>query len=550
MSAAPGLSLPATDSDYAIVFAAHGSRDPASKAQFEELIAQVKALQPGRVMTHGFLEFNTPTIDEAAREAVAMGAREIVLVPGVLLAATHAKNDLPSELNLLRREHPEVTFHYGAAMDLHPLLLEVCRERLVEAEGAAERARGEVRRDETLLLVVGRGTTDPDANGDIQKLARFLEEGLGYGASAVCYSGTAKPDLPTGLARAAALAQANGGQFKRVIVFPYLLFDGLLARRVREAVAAGAERWPGVQWASAGHLGPHEKVARVFLERAHEGIHGQGHMNCSLCKYRVQVIGYEAAQGQPQIGHHGGVRGLLGPDKPAPERKVMPFYVPHPIEAQSFEIIGGLYDWSRVPTESRYAMQRLVHTAGDPDIVPDLYFSPGAVEAGVNAILRGLTVVTDVTMVQSGLKREVLARLGVQVWCGVHDTETHLLSAEAGMTRSAAGIRRAYEKFGNDCIVAIGDAPTAIFEAVRLIRERRWRPGLVIGLPVGFVGTVESKAALRAALSVPRITNAGYRGGSPWASSVVNACMIEAQNRLAALTQPGNAGQTTSAAEQ
>ncbi|WP_102126840.1 precorrin-8X methylmutase [Deinococcus planocerae] len=514
---------------YAIVLAAHGSRDPASAAQFETLVREVKALEPDRVITHGFLEFNTPTIDEAAREAVASGAKEIVLVPGVLLAATHAKNDLPSELNALRREFPHVTFHYGAAMDLHPALLDVCRERLIEAEAGAA---GEVRRDETLLLLVGRGTTDPDANGDVHKLARFLEEGLGYGASLVCYSGTAKPDLPTGLARAARLG------FARVVVLPYLLFDGVLARRVRSAVEAAAQRWPGTEFLTAGHLGPHPKVARVFLERAREGVQGHGHMNCSLCKYRVGVVGYEAQVGEPQVGHHGAVRGLLAGGE-APKRKTIQPYEPHPIEAQSFEIIEGLRDWSAVNAADRYAMQRLVHTAGDPGIVEDLFFSPGATEAGVMAILRGLTVVTDVTMVQSGLKRQLLAELGVQVWCGVHDAETHLLSREAGITRSAAGIRRAYEKFGNDCIVAIGDAPTAIFETVRLIRERRWRPGLVIGLPVGFVGTRESKAALRACLSVPRVTNAGTRGGSPWASSVVNALMIEAQNRLAAVSAAG-----------
>ncbi|UBV44394.1 precorrin-8X methylmutase (plasmid) [Deinococcus taeanensis] len=515
---------------YAVVLAAHGSRDPASRAQFEALVAEVKALEPDRMITHGFLEFNTPTIDEAAREAVLAGAQEIVLVPGVLLAASHAKNDLPSELQALRREFPQVTFHYGAAMDLHPALLEVCRERLVEAETDA---RGEVRRDETLLLIVGRGTTDPDANGDVHKLARFLEEGLGYGASLVCYSGTAKPDLPTGLARAARLG------FARVVVLPYLLFDGVLARRVREGVAAAAQRWPETAFVVAGHLGPHPKVAQVFLERAHEGVRGQGHMNCSLCKYRVGVVGYEAQVGARQVGHHGAVRGLLGAAAQAPGRPVIAPYEPHPIERESFEIIAGLRDWSTVNPADRYATQRLVHTAGTADIVEDLYFSPGATEAGVMAILRGLTVVTDVTMVQSGLKRQVLAELNVPVWCGVHDPETHLLSREAGITRSAAGIRRAFEKFGNDCVVAIGDAPTAIFEAVRLIRERHWRPGLVIGLPVGFVGTRESKAALRQCLSVPRITNVGTRGGSPWASSVVNALMIEAQNRLAASAAQG-----------
>ena len=115
----------------------------------------------------------------------------------------------------------------------------------------------------------------------------------------------------------------------------------------------------------------------------------------------------------------------------------------------------------------------------------------------------------------------------------MHDRETHMLSGNAGITRSAAGIRRAWEKWGNDIILAIGDAPTAIMEATRLIREAGWRPQLVIGLPVGFVGTRESKDELRRCLQVPRITNSGTRGGSPWAASVVNAIMIGAVDHLA-----------------
>jgi precorrin-8X/cobalt-precorrin-8 methylmutase len=137
-----------------------------------------------------------------------------------------------------------------------------------------------------------------------------------------------------------------------------------------------------------------------------------------------------------------------------------------------------------------------------------------------------------VTMVQTGLKRALLEQLGIATWCGVHDRETHLIAQAQGITRSAAGIRRAWEKFGNDIVLAIGDAPTAIVEATRLIREHGWRPQLVIGLPVGFVGTRESKEDLRRCLQVPRITNAGTRGGSPWAASVVNGLMIDAVTQL------------------
>jgi len=509
-------------SAYRVVLAGHGSRDPSSMTELETLVGHMNDLSAEPV-GYGYLEFATPTIDVAVRTQLEAGAQDVVVVPGVLLAATHAKNDLPSEVQALQREFPAARVHYAAAMDLHPLLLQVCRERLVEAEAASGRT---VARARTCLLVVGRGTTDPDANGDVYKLTRMLEEGLGYGGSVVCFSGTASPRVDEGLKRAARLG------FERVVVLPYFLFDGVLVKRVQAAVHAARERHPDLEVLASAHLGPHRDVARVFLERAREGFEGRAHMNCSLCKYRVAVVGYESQVGEAQVSHHAAVRGLAGRAEPVPAKR-WERYVPHPIEAESFEIIAAARDWSTVPAEWRYLAQRLVHTSGNVDIVEDLYVSPGAVEAGVRAVLAGKTVVTDVTMVQSGLKRELVNELGVRVWCGVHDKESFLLQREEGITRSAAGIRRAWQKFGNDCILAIGDAPTAIAEAVRLIREQRWRPALVIGLPVGFVGTRETKATLRACLQVPRVTNAGTLGGSPWASSVVNVLMIEVKNRLA-----------------
>ncbi|ADV65866.1 precorrin-8X methylmutase [Deinococcus maricopensis] len=511
---------------YGIVLAGHGSRDPDGLAQFEALAQLMRERLPDdQVFTHGYLEFAAPTIDEAVRENIRRGAREVVLVPGVLLAATHAKNDMPSELLALAREHPDVTFHYAAAMDLHPKLLQLCRERLMQAEAGSAAL---VRRDETCLVVVGRGTTDPDANSEVSKLARMLEEGLGYGASFVCYSGTANPGLTDGLRLAAKLG------FRRLIVLPYFLFDGVLVKRVNAAAEALAQRHPELEVLRAAHLGVHPHVADVFIERAREGREGRAHMNCSLCKYRIQIVGFEEQVGQPQVGHHAHVRGLLAREG-APARKVWTPYEPHPIEAESFEIISRERDWSDVPAAHLGVMQRLVHTSGAYDIVEDVFISGGAVEAGVRALLLGRRVVTDVTMVQTGLKRALLEELQIDTWCGVHDPETHLLSQEAGITRSAAGIRRAWQKFGNDVILAIGDAPTAITETLRLIREHNWRPHLVIGLPVGFVGTRESKDALRRTLQVPRITNRGTRGGSPWAAAAVNAMLIEAKNRLVTL---------------
>jgi precorrin-8X/cobalt-precorrin-8 methylmutase len=512
--------------DYSIVVAAHGSRDPAAINEVETLLTLMRRQVPARTIAHGFLEFALPTIDEAVRAVVERGAGRVVMLPALLLAATHAKNDMPGELALLKRQFPEVEFYFGAPTDLHPLLLQLAQQRIVEAEALSQRA---IRRDASCLVVVGRGTHDPDANSDVSKLARILEEGMGFGASYVCYAGTAEPALAEGLRRAARLG------CERIVVFPYFLFDGVLVKRILAAADELSARYPELEVLKAGYLGAHDAVAQVFLERAREGIEGRATMNCSLCKYRVQIVGFEDQVGAPQQPHHMQVRGrsLQGNQNQnsAPGRPQK--YEPHPIEAESFRIIEAGRDWTGMPEGQRRVAQRLVHTSGDFNVVDELFFSQGAVEIGMRALLRCRRIVTDVTMVSSGLKRSLLQQLDIEVWCGVHDRETHVLSASAGITRSAAGIRRAWEKWGNDIILAIGDAPTAIMEAMRLIREAGWRPQLVIGLPVGFVGTRESKDALRRCLQVPRITNSGTRGGSPWAASVVNAIMIGAVDFVA-----------------
>ena len=521
---------------FGIVIAGHGSRDADGVREFEALVELVKERAPQHVVNHGYLEFATPTISEAIETNIAGGVKQLAVVPGVLLAARHAKNDMPTELLAMARAHPAVDFHFGAPLELHPKLLQLAQERIVTAEATSSRI---VRRDETCLILVGRGTTDPDANGEVAKLARMLEEGMGFGGAYVCYSGTAKPLVADGLRAAAKLG------FARLIVLPFFLFDGVLVKRIYAAADALQEREPQLEVLKAGYFGVHPYVADVLIERAQEAVAGRAAMNCSLCKYRVQIVGFEEQVGEPQRAHHMAVRGLLEKEEQGSLAnlaavKTLPAmlpYEPHPIEAESFRIINAGRDWSAFPAEHLTVLQRLVHTSGDFNAVDDMYFSPGAVETGMRALLRCKRVVADVTMVQTGLKRALLEQLGIQTWCGVHDRETHLMAQTLGITRSAAGIRRAWEKFGNDMVLAIGDAPTAILEATRLIREHGWRPQLVIGLPVGFVGTRESKEDLRRCLQVPRITNSGTRGGSPWAATVINALMIDAVNQLARYEQ-------------
>jgi len=208
-------------------------------------------------------------------------------------------------------------------------------------------------------------------------------------------------------------------------------------------------------------------------------------------------------------------------------------YVVPPLEAENFRVIDAGRDWSGFSDAEKRVVQRLVKTSGDMAIVDDLFVSPGAVEAGIRALLRCRRVVTDVTLVESGIQSSLLQDVAVSTWCGMQERETALLAPAAGLTLAAAGIRLAYERFGNDLVLALGDDPTAVDEALRLMQAEQWRPQLVIGLPAGFVGAVECKAQLRKCMQVPRLTNTSPKGGALWAAAVLNALLIEALNRLA-----------------
>ena len=290
----------------AICLVGHGSRDTEGTAEFFHLVELFHSHDPNRIVECGFLEFASPVISEGIAACVRRGARTIAVLPGMLMAAGHAKNDIPSEIHEARRRYPEVAFHYGRHLHLHARVIELCRIRLEEAEQAAsrERQRPEPERKDTLLLVVGRGSSDPDANADICKLARILGEGMAYGWSAACYIGVTTPLLPDALERCRRMG------FARVLVFPFFLFTGVLEKRIRQQTLEFADKHPETEFLCAGYLDVHPLLFEAFAERAEEAVHGSPNMNCELCKYRVQLPGFEQAVGQPQVGHHHHVRGI------------------------------------------------------------------------------------------------------------------------------------------------------------------------------------------------------------------------------------------------
>lgn len=292
----------------AVLFVGHGSRDAEGTQEFLRIVDLFRARDPERVVECGFLEFARPVIHEGVARCVERGARTVAVLPGMLMAAGHAKNDIPSEIHEARRRYPAVEFHYGRHLHLHPNVIDLCRLRIEETE----RAAGPVDRTDTLLLVVGRGSSDPDANGDISKLSRMLWEGMGFGWGAVCYVGVTAPLLPEALER----CQRMG--YRRLLVLPFFLFTGVLEKRIRRQTAEFARQHPATEFLCAGYLNAHPLLFDAFAERAEEAVHGSPNMNCELCKYRVRLPGHEQALGLPQFGHHHHVRGIGQDDAAQP----------------------------------------------------------------------------------------------------------------------------------------------------------------------------------------------------------------------------------------
>ena len=202
-------------------------------------------------------------------------------------------------------------------------------------------------------------------------------------------------------------------------------------------------------------------------------------------------------------------------------------YQPHPIEKESYEIIEGLIDLSSYSPEQREIYKRVIHTTGDISFIKDLCISEDAVKAGISAILRGALLVTDVTMVQAGLKRSLIEKWKLTSVCCIHDGEIHKKSLRENTTRATASIRwLAEQTLESPVILIIGDAPTALQEAVHLVSKEKLKVDLIIGIPVGFVGTESSKQALMGQSRIPYITNKGTRGGSTVAAAIFNALMI------------------------
>ena len=247
------------------------------------------------------MEFATPVIRTGLDALRAKGIRKVLAVPGMLFAAGHAKNDIPSVLNAYQTQNPELEISYARELGIDLKLIRAAGERV---EDALQKAGDGVSREDTLLVVVGRGASDPDANSNVAKVTRMLWEGLGLGWAETAYSGVTFPLVEPGLEHATRLG------YKRIVVFPYFLFTGILVQRIYHYTDIVAAKHPEIEFIKASYLNDHPLVLDAFAERVEEIRNGENNMNCQLCKYREQFLGFENEVGLRQESHHHHVEGV------------------------------------------------------------------------------------------------------------------------------------------------------------------------------------------------------------------------------------------------
>ena len=201
---------------------------------------------------------------------------------------------------------------------------------------------------------------------------------------------------------------------------------------------------------------------------------------------------------------------------------------PADIEERSMEIIGQELGERAFPADQLPVIKRVIHTSADFDYADNLVFSAGAVEQGVAAIKGGCTIVTDTQMAFSGVNKRVLEKFGGKAVCFMSDPDVAAEAKERGETRATVSMERAAALKG-PVVLAVGNAPTALVRACQLMDEGKFRPALVIGVPVGFVNVVESKELLLT-MDVPHIVARGRKGGSNVAAAICNALLYQASN--------------------
>lgn len=327
------------------------------------------------------------------------------------------------------------------------------------------------------IIIAGHGSPKKDAN-NIEQIAGLLHNIIHPGCADDCVRTAYLQFVNPGIMETLTTCVEEGA--KKIVIHPYFLSNGMhVSSDIPQIIKEAEEKYPAVKFIYTEPLGIHNKMAEVVKERI------------------------EAASG----------------------------FRPEEIEKKSFEIISDEIDMGDVPEERQPIVKRVIHTTADFEFKSSMVFHPDAVKAGIEAIRSGKDILTDVEMVKTGINKKLLEKWGGKVICNINAGQ----SGSPHTTRSEAGIEKGLKENNNIGIVAIGNAPTALLKTIALLDGKGVSPyvptgrmPLIVGVPVGFVKAIESKALL-ARQGFPFITNLSRKGGSTVAAAVVNALLLMAE---------------------
>jgi precorrin-8X/cobalt-precorrin-8 methylmutase len=323
------------------------------------------------------------------------------------------------------------------------------------------------------IMLIGHGSPKKDAN-TLESISGLLHKAMHPGCTDNCikvaYMQFVQPDIPT------AIDSCISDGATEVIIHPFFLFSGMhVTKDIPEMIEAAKTKFPSVKFIYTEPLGIHENLVKIILER-------------------INAAG---------------------------------FTTPLDIEKRSFELIADEEDLSDVSHQLLPIVKRVIHATADFEFKKSLVFHPEAVTKAIAAIKAGKDILTDVEMVKTGISKKLLSQFGGKVLCNLPPaSDATEAKTHGSLTRAETGIWSALVEKNNIGIIAIGNAPTALLKVIELFNQENKATDLpvVIGVPVGFVKALESKALL-ANQPFPFITNLARKGGTPVAVAIVNALL-------------------------
>lgn len=261
----------------AILFVGHGSKDPNGNEEIIQFVEQVKPDYSQPIIETCFLEFASPDILQGIDNCVKRGATSVSLVPMMFLAAGHSKIHIPVAIDEAKEKYPHVNFTYGRPVGVHNRIIDML-ESCLQEQGLTSDA------EDAVVLLIGRGSSDPDANSDLYKIGRLLSERFAHLPVEMAFIGVTNPTVEAGVEKAIKLGA------KKVYLVPYLFFTGVLMNRMYDKLATFKERYKEQEFQMTDYFGFRDEVKDVFKDRAEEALQGQAKLNCDMCEYRLHAI--------------------------------------------------------------------------------------------------------------------------------------------------------------------------------------------------------------------------------------------------------------------